>query len=547
MKKGKLKKILAIALTVALGVTTLVACGEKDTASGQELIHNLGVEVKTIDPTLNNAVDGSTVIVNAFEGLYRVDVNNKAIPGVAKDHTISEDGKVYTFNLRDDAKWSDGQAVEAEDFKYSWTRALDPATAAEYAFQLYYIEGGREFNEGTGKAEDLGIKVIDEKTLEVTLVNPTAYFLELTSFPTLMPLRKDIVEGNSEKWILNPETYISNGPFKLIEYNMKDSYVFEKNDTYWRKDEVKLSKLTFKMLADETSAYAAVKNGEMHMSDKLPIAEIESGKTEGLVKIYPQLRTEFYAFNIGNNTDKLDPKVKEVLADKKIRKALSSAIDRKALVEKVTKGGEIPAYSFVPVGVPGGEAGKEFSDKKYWDESKADIEQAKTLLKEAGYENGEGLPTLELLYNVDETNKLVAEAIQQMWAEIGVKVELANQEWAVLLDSRKQGNFEITKHGWTGDYVDPMTFLDMWMTGLGNNDVKFESSEYDALINKAMGESDSVKRSEYLRQAEDIILEELPIMPLYYKTAVKAVSTSVKDVIVSPLGQVYFDGASIQE
>ena len=547
MKTSKIKKLCAIALTVALGVTTLVGCGADSAEVGQELIHNLGAEVKTIDPALNNAVDGSTVIVNAFEGLARVDENNKAVPGVAEKWEMSEDGKVFTFHLRDDAKWSDGEPVTAEDFKYSWTRALDPATAAEYAFQLYYIVGAREFNEGTGSADALGIKVIDEKTLEVTLENATTYFLELTAFPTLMPVRKDIVEANPEKWTLDPETYVSNGPFKLAEYNMKDSYVFEKNDNYWRKDEVKLSKLTLKMLNDETSSYASVKNGEFHSSDIVPTAEIASGQEEGLVKIYPQLGTYFYVFNVGNNNEKLDPEVNKALSNKNVRKALSLAVDRKAIVEKVAQGGQIPAYSFVPEGIPGGNPSKEFADKEYWDASKADLEKAKALLAEAGYPNGEGLPTFELLYNSTEGNKLIAEAIQQMWAEIGVKVELVNQEWAVFQDSRKSGNYQIARHGWIGDYVDPMTFLDMWMTGLGNNDAKFASAEYDALIEKAMAETDSVKRAEILRQAEDILMEELPIMPIYYYTQVKAVSPKVKDLRVSPLGQVYFDGASIEE
>ena len=547
MKTSKIKKLCALALTVALGVTTLVGCGAESAEGGQELIHNLGTEVKTIDPALNNAVDGSTVIVNVFEGLTRVDENNKAVPGVAEKWEMSEDGKVFTFHLRDDAKWSDGEPVTAEDFKYSWTRALDPATAAEYAFQLYYIVGAREFNEGTGSAEDLGIKVIDEKTLEVTLENATTYFLELAAFPTLMPVRKDIVEANPEKWTLDPETYVSNGPFKLLEYNMKDSYVLVPNENYWRKDEVKLSKLTLKMLTDETSAYASLKNGEFHTIDIVPTAEIESGKEEGLVKVYPQLGTHFYVFNVGNNNDKLDPEVNKALSNKNVRKALSLSIDRKAIVEQVAKGGQIPAYSFVPTGIPGGDPSKDFADKEYWDANKTDLEKAKALLTEAGYPNGEGLPTFELLYNSNEGNKLIAEAVQQMWAAVGVKVDLVNQEWAVFQDSRKSGNYEIARHGWIGDYVDPMTFLDMWMTGLGNNDAKFANAEYDALINEAMAETDSVKRAEILRKAEDILMEELPIMPIYYYTQVKALSPKVKDVRVSPLGQVYFDAATITE
>ncbi|GAA0857227.1 peptide ABC transporter substrate-binding protein [Clostridium nitritogenes] len=550
MKNSKIKKICALLLTAVLGTSVLAGCGGSDSSSGsseQNLIHNLGTEVKTIDPALNNAVDGSIVIANAFEGLYRMDENLKPVPGVAESYTVSDDKLVYTFKLRKDAKWSDGKEVTAEDFKYSWTRALDPKVAADYAFQLYYIKGAEEFNTGKGKAEDLGIKVVDPQTLEVTLKNPTPYFLELTAFPTYMPVRKDIVEANKDTWTQKADTYVSNGPFKMTNYTMKDSYEFVKNDNYWNKDSVKLDKLTFKMLADETAAYAAVKNGEMHVSDKVPSVEIEKGKEEGLVQIFDQLGTYFYAINVNNNTDKLDSKVREALSKKEVRQALNLAINREQIVKEVAKGGQTPAWSFVPKGIKS-EDGKEFADKQYWnpEDNDANIAKAKELLAKAGYKDGNGLPEFELAYNTDEGNKAIAEAIQQMWAKIGVKVKLTNQEWAVFQDARKNGNYQIARHGWVGDYLDPMTFLDMWMTGLGNNDPKFANKDYDELIRKAMKETDVAKRKEALRQAEDILMDEMPIIPIYYYTQVKAVDSKVKGFVVSPLGQVYYDKAYIE-
>ena len=445
--------------------------------------------------------------------------------------------------------------------------------------------------------------MVDNHTLEVTLENPTSYFLELTAFPTLMPVREDIVEANGDGWTLKPETYVSNGPFMLKEYNMKDSYVFVKNPEYYRKDEVKLDTLKFRMIEDEVSAYASVKNGEISMSEILPNSEIQKGQEEGTVQIYPYLGTYFYCINVGNNTENLPEDVQAALSNKKVRQALSLAIDRKTICEQVTKGGQIPAYSYVPEGIPGAEEGKDFTGEvkywnpekadleqalslaidrkticeqvtkggqipaysyvpegipgaeegkdftgevKYWNPEKADLEQAKKLLEEAGYPNGEGLPTLELLYNTNEGNKLVAETIQQMWAKINVNVELYNEEWAVFQDSRKNGNYEIARHGWIGDYLDPMTFLDMWMSGLGNNDAKFSNEEYDNLIRSAKEETDIAKKYEYLRKAEDILMDEMPIIPIYYYTQIKAVSPRVKDVVVSPLGQVYFDKAYIE-
>ena len=383
--------------------------------------------------------------------------------------------------------------------------------------------------------------------MALTLENPTSYFLELTAFPTLMPVREDIVEANGDGWTLKPETYVSNGPFMLKEYNMKDSYVFVKNPEYYRKDEVKLDTLKFRMIEDEVSAYASVKNGEISMSEILPNSEIQKGQEEGTVQIYPYLGTYFYCINVGNNTENLPEDVQAALSNKKVRQALSLAIDRKTICEQVTKGGQIPAYSYVPEGIPGAEEGKDFTGEvKYWNPEKADLEQAKKLLEEAGYPNGEGLPTLELLYNTNEGNKLVAETIQQMWAKINVNVELYNEEWAVFQDSRKNGNYEIARHGWIGDYLDPMTFLDMWMSGLGNNDAKFSNEEYDNLIRSAKEETDIAKKYEYLRKAEDILMDEMPIIPIYYYTQIKAVSPRVKDVVVSPLGQVYFDKAYIE-
>lgn len=566
MKLSKIKKLCAVTLSLTFGMAFISGCstktGDKNTSQveksktvmsttddKQELIYNLGAETKTIDPALNNSVDGSIIIANAFEGLMKLDDNQKAIPGLAESYEVSDDNLTYTFHLRADAKWSDGQPVKAGDFEYAWKRVLNPDTAADYAFQLYYLVGAEEYNTGKGSVDDIGVKTIDDSTLEVTLKNPTTYFLELTAFPTLMPVREDIVSANPDTWTQEPDLYVSTGPFKLKEYNMKDSYVFVKNENYYSASDVKLNVLKFRMIEDEVSAYASVKNGEIQMSENLPTAEIKPGQEEGFVQIYPYLGTYFYAINVNNNSDKLPEDVQKALGNKKVRQALNLAIDRPTLVKNVTQGGQIPAYSYVPKGIPGGTDGSEFADKEYWDPNDiaGNIEKAKALLKEAGYPNGEGLPTFELLYNTNEGNKLLAESIQQMWAEIGVNVELANQEWAVFQDSRSNGNYQIARHGWIGDYVDPMTFLDMWMTGLGNNDPKFANEDYDNLIREAMAETDSVKRCEILRKAEDILMDEMPIIPIYYYTQVKAVDPSVKDVVVSPLGQVYFYKAYIEK
>lgn len=542
MKSNKLRKICAVALTLALGMSVFAGCGNSSSGdSGRKLIYNLGEDPETIDPTLNTSSGAGSIIDNAFEGLMRLDENEKAIPGVAEKMEVSDDNLVYTFTLRKDAKWSDGEAVTAKDFEYSWVRALTKETAAEYNYQLFYIKNGEKFYNGEATRDDLGIEVVDDHTLKVTLESPTAYFPELTAFTTYMPLREDIVTANPEGWATEPETYVSNGPFKLVQWDMKDQLVFEKNEKYWNDKEIKIPGVVWKLVTDENTAYASLKSGEFDAIHSVPVAEIANGQKEGLVTIYPNLGTYMLVYNVGKQ-DTLDADAKKALSNEKVRKALAIAIDRKAITENVTKSGQIPAYSFVPQGIKN-EKGEDFADRKYYDANVANVEEAKKLLSEAGYPNGEGLPTLELMYNTEGAHKLVAQAVQQDWAKIGVNVELANQEWKVFLNTRQQGQYEIARHGWIGDYVDPMTFLDLWVTGGGNNDAGYSNAEYDKLVAQAKSEPDQDKRWELMKKAEDILMADMPIVPIYYYTQVKAANPDVKGIRVSNLGHVYLDGA----
>ena len=543
MKSNKLKKLCAVALTLALGMSVFTGCGNSD----QEgyLIYNLGEDPKTIDPTLNNSSGAGTIIENAFEGLMRLDENEKAEPGVAESYEVTDDKLTYTFHLREHAKWSDGEPVTANDFEYAWVRALTKETAAEYAYQLYYIKNGENFYNGKATREELGIEVVDDYTLKVTLEAPTPYFLELTAFTTYFPVRQDIVEANPDGWALEPETYVSNGPFTLTKWDLKEQMVFAKNENYWNASEVKLPGVVYKMVTDVNTAYASLKSGEFDMVDSVPPAEIASGQEEGLVTISPNLGTYMLIFNVGKQST-LSEEVKEVLSNAKVRKALSIAIDRKGLVENVTKGGQIPAYSFVPSGITN-ENGEDFASTHYYDENNANIEEAKKLLAEAGYPNGEGIPTLSFMFNTEGDHKLVAQAIQQDWAKIGVNVNLENQEWKVFLSTRQQGGYQIARHGWGGDYVDPMTFLDLWVTGGGNNDAGYSNPKYDELVNAAKVEADVNKRWDMLKEAEDILMEDMPIIPLYYYTKPKAMKPEVKGVRVSLLGHVFFDRAYIEQ
>lgn len=564
MKKSKLKKLMALLMSSLLVTSLLWGCGSSDSTDDtnntentenndnaeseptatveQKVVYNLGADPKTIDPQLNSAVDGSTVIHNAFEGLMREDANSNIEPAVAESYELSEDGTVYTFHLRD-CKWSDGEPVKAGDFEYAWKRALNPDTAAEYAYQLFYLKNGEAYNTGEATADDVGVKALDDKTLEVTLESPVPYFLSLAAFPTYFPVRQDVVEANGDKWTLSPETYISNGPFKMSEWKEKESITFVKNENYWEVDKVKLDTLVFRVIDDEATYLGAFKSGELDIIESPPTTEIPTLLAEGTAEIYPYLGTYFYVFNVSENH--YDEEAYQFLSDPNVRKALALAIDRTLIVEKVAQGGQSPAESYVPKGIVDTE-GNEFF--KSYLPATADVEEAQRLLAEAGYPNGEGAPTITFTYNTGSGHQMIAQAIQDMWKNnLGINIELKNEEWAVFQDTRNNFNYSIARHGWIADYNDPMTFLDMWVTGSGQNNAGYSNPEYDDLINQAKSELDGNKRTELLHKAEDVLMEDMPILPIYYYTNVICANPKVKDFYKSPLGQMEFSRAYVTE
>ncbi|WP_294405938.1 peptide ABC transporter substrate-binding protein [uncultured Clostridium sp.] len=552
MKTSKLKKICSVVMAAMLGVSVLTGCGSSSgngssssaAANAQELTFNLGTDIKTLDPALNQAVDSSILLANMFEGLYKLDENQKAVPGIAESCDVSEDGTVYTFHLRSDAKWTNGNPVTAGDFEYAWKRVMNPDTAAEYAYQMEYIKGAKEYTSGTGSVDEVGVKAVDDQTLEVTLNAPCAYFLELTAFPCYFPVEKKTVESN-EQWANTADTYVSNGPFKLTDYKIKDQVVLEKNDTYYGKDSVKLDKINVKFVADETSAWASYKTGQFDMVYVVPQSEVQEAAKDGSAQIYPFLSNLYLSINMTDSVQNIDPEAAKALSNPKVRKAMNLAIDRDSLVENVKKGGQVAAHSFVPAGIIGPD-GNDFSSKEYFD-SKGNVEEAKKLLAEAGYPDGQGFPSVVLLYNPEKGNGPVMQAVQDMWkTNLGIDVQLQSQEWKVFIATRNEKNYEIARDGWGADYVDPMTFLDIFQTTSGQNNSGYSNPEYDKIIDAAKLEQNADKRFELFRQAEDIVMEDMPVIPLYYDTQPMGVKSYIKDLSVSPLGYIYFDKAYIE-
>lgn len=547
MLKGK--KLKALSLVLALGVTSTVfaACGTKtgdqqaDKSVPQVVRYNLGADPKTLDPGLNDSVEGATVDVNSFEGLTSIDSNEKVIPGVAEKWDVSSDGLKYTFHLRKDAKWSDGKAVTAKDFEYAWKRALDPAVASPYSYQLYYVKGAEDYNTKKGTKDAVGVKAIDDNTLEVTLVAPTPYIMALFAFPTYFPLRQDVVDAHPNDWATKADTFISNGPFKFKDWKPKDKLTFVKNDNYWNKSKIKLDTIEYGLMDQETSYMSAFTSGQLDFIESPPSEQIPTLLSNGTAKIYPYLGTYYYSYNVSADAAKINPADAKVLSDPKVRQAISLAIDRKTIVENVTKGGQKPATSFVPAGIKDAD-GKDFKKKDYYKPT-ADVEAAKKLLADAGYADGKGFPTLEIMYNSGQGHQDIATAVQDMLKKnLGINVTLRNVERKVQLDETTNHKYPaMARNGWIADYADPMTFLDMWTSQSGNNVAGYSNKNYDTLITQAKTEADPAKRMGLLHQAEDILMQDAPIIPIYEYTNVVCLKDYVKGVHKSPLGFVYFN------
>ncbi len=540
-----MKRTLVLILALTVLVTVFAGCGSSSnsTSSGKAISATIASEPKTLDPSLNNSVDGGNYILCGFEGLATIGKDGTIVPGAAEKWEISSDGLVWTFHIRKDAKWSDGKDLTSNDFIYSWKRTVDKETAADYAYYIYFIKNGEKINSGEADINTLGVKAINDKTLEVTLENPCPFFTEIVAFPVLVPQREDIVSKDASKWALDPKTYIGNGPYKLTSWEHDSKITFEKSDTYWGKDSIVAPKIEWYLMNDQNAILSAFKNGQVVYAKNIPTDEFAAEKEAGNLIILPLLGN--YYIDLVNNKPPFD--------NPKIRKAFSLAIDRNYLVEKVRKGGETPASGFVPYGIADVKqepdfrttAGDLISAKQ--EDYQKNIAEAKKLLAEAGYPDGKGLPKITYGLNTGAGHEPVAEAIQQMWKEnLGVEVEILAQEWNVFQQSRKDGVYSINRNGWLGDYLDPSTFMDVFTTGNGQNNAKYSNPKYDELISAARKETDATKRIQIFHDAEKILMEDSPIAPLFFYTQPVVVSKDLQGVVNTKLGWVIFNWASFK-
>jgi oligopeptide transport system substrate-binding protein len=535
-----MKKTLAIvlALMLALGVYGGFAVAESDGT----VTACIGSQPETIDPQMNSASDGSNYIKHLFEGLMKYGWNGEGIVnGVAESYTISDDGLTWTFKIRDDAKWSDGVDLTADDFVYSFQRLVDPATAAPYAGDMGgFILNGLEIVNGEKDPSELGVKAIDAKTLEVKLSGPCAYFTDIMAFPTFYPVRKDIIDQYGSSWITSPDTLVGNGAYKLESWTMDDQIVMVPNENYYDASKLVCKRLVFKLVTDPNAIMTSVRTGEILWADTFPQEEMEALKAEGLYNIEPQLGT--YYVNINNTKAPFDNPL--------VRKAFTLAIDTDYLGNTVLQGAYLPATNFVGPGFYEADGTTEFCtpnsviDRSDYEANKKAAQEA---LAEAGYPNGEGFPTVEYITNVSGIHQSIAEALAYMWKDVlGVNVTVSTMDWNVFLAARRNGEHVLARDGWVADYNDPSNLLNLFTSYSGNNSTKYNNPDFDALMQEVAASSDQTVRMEKMHEAEQLAFgQDYAAIPVLYYSTQFLCRPELTGVTTYPTGEKLFFNAQV--
>lgn len=477
-------------------------------ASDQNFVYRVGDESPSIDPGLVEDVDGADVVRDLFEGLYNQDAAGNLIPGVALSHAVSDDGLIYTFTLRDNAKWSNGDTVTAGDFVYSWQRAASPELASPYSWyiELMSIENGAAVIAGEMETSALGVTAIDDTTLEVRLSQPLPYFPQMVTHGTTFPVHQATVEEFGSDWV-QPENMVSNGAYVLTEFVPQERLVRERNPMYWDSDNTILERVVKLVIPDENVALTRFLAGELDRTD-IPAGQYPrlSAQYPEQAASVPQACSYYYMFNLREGAS-------EEIQDPNVRKALSLAIDRDIIVNNVLAAGQKAAYTFTHWAT----AGFETPNIPMATMTQAERnEMAITLLADAGYGSDNPL-SIDLVYNTDDSHRAVAIAISQMWKQtLGVETILANQEWQTFLEARSNGDFEVARGGWCADYNEASTFLDLMQSGSGYNDSKYVNPAVDALLAEA--KTSANPQANYDR-VEEFIAQDTPIIPIYHYAA----------------------------
>ena len=543
----KFKKMLAIFLSAALFVTAFAGCGKKK-ADG--ITVQIGPNPETLDPALNSAVDGGNMLITLFETLLIIDQDNKVQPGQAEKYEVSPDGLTWTFTMRDGLKWSDGTELNAKDFEYTFKRIADTNVAAPYAETVIGMIEGYKDAIDSKNPEKLNVKASDDgKTLTVKLAYPCSYFDKIVAFGTMSPVQKATVEKNGDSWATKPETYVCNGPYTITEWTPSEKIVCKKNENYkggWDSSKIVNDKLTFLLLEDSSASYTAYTGGTAQLIKDVPTEEIPTLKKDKKdeFNVDPILGTYYLSMNLN----------KAPFNNKNVRKALSLAIDRDYVANTVMQGTYSPAYNYVGTGVDDVDPGKFLENSKaanggkpYISEDyKANLEEAKKALAEAGYPEGKGFPTITYSTNDAGYHKALAEYLQQVYKDLGITMNIDIVDWSSFTPKRRAGEYEMARNGWVMDYNDASNMIELFVSSNGNNDGKYNNPAFD----KAMNDSKVADKTAHfaaLHEAEKIVSEDYGFIPVAYYNDFWLQSTSLKGTWHSPYGYWYLQYAYLAD
>ena len=543
----KFKKMLAIFLSAALFVTAFAGCGKKK-ADG--ITVQIGPNPETLDPALNSAVDGGNMLITLFETLLIIDQDNKVQPGQAEKYEVSPDGLTWTFTMRDGLKWSDGTDLNAKDFEYTFKRIADTNVAAPYAETVIGMIEGYKDAIDSKDPEKLNVKASDDgKTLTIKLAYPCSYFDKIVAFGTMSPVQKATVEKNGDSWATKPETYVCNGPYTITEWTPSEKIVCKKNENYkggWDSSKIVNDKLTFLLLEDSSASYTAYTGGTAQLIKDVPTEEIPTLKKDKKdeFNVDPILGTYYLSMNLN----------KAPFNNKNVRKALSLAIDRDYVANTVMQGTYTPAYNYVGTGVDDVDTGKFLENSKaanggktYISEDyKANLEEAKKALAEAGYPEGKGFPTITYSTNDAGYHKALAEYLQQVYKDLGITMNIDIVDWSSFTPKRRAGEYEMARNGWVMDYNDASNMIELFYSSNGNNDGKYNNPAFD----KAMNDSKVADKTAHfaaLHEAEKIVSEDYGFIPVAYYNDFWLQSTSLKGTWHSPYGYWYLQYAYLAD
>lgn len=536
-----MKKIIILFLIIFI---LLISCNRENSDiknNLNEIIISVGPEPQSIDPTINSAIDAMIYTTHLFENLTIKDENGNIIPGTAESWISSNNNTIYIFNIRSNAKWTDGVPVRANDFVYAWKRIVDPKSGSSYSIYLDVIKNAHDIILGNMDKDKLSVKALDDNTLYVELEYPAPYFPELITHTSYTPLREDIVSKNEDGWTLSAETMIGNGAFKLVKWEHDLRITMQKNTNYWNYESVKPDIINFELIDDVNTAMAGILNEDIYFYNTTPPNDRERLIKEGIAKVVPNISLYFY---------EVDHR-KKPFNDARVRKAISLAIDRDYIVNTIMKAGEIPAAAIVPYDIKDADSNNDFRIKKreYFSTKKEDyqknVEEAKKLLADAGYPNGENFPVFEFITNPG-FHITVAESIQNMLKKhLNIDMVIKQEEWAVLLQTRRDGNFDMARQGWVGGYNNPVAFLSLVKSGYVLNEGRYSNSNFDETLRLASVSKSDSERSIYLHKAEDIAMNDMAIIPIFYYAGTVMQSPKLTNVIYDIFSIYNFKNAEI--